>query len=69
MLCGFGSSTAVRTAISEYNGLFIWAVGNDTADIDERVEIYGSFNLDNIISVGGLNSDGTRSFHFELFNK
>ena len=57
---GFGSSTAVRTAISEYNGLFIWAVGNDTADIDERVEIYGSFNLDNIISVGGLNSDGTR---------
>lgn len=57
---GFGSSTAVRTAISEYNGLFIWAVGNDTEDIDERVKIYGSFNLDNIISVGGLNSDGTR---------
>lgn len=57
---GFGSSTAVRTAISEYDGLFIWAAGNDTVDIDERVEIYGSFNLDNIISVGGLNSDGTR---------
>lgn len=57
---GFGRSTAVRTAISDYNGLFIWAAGNETADIDERVEIHGSFNLDNIISVGALNSDGTR---------
>jgi len=57
---GFGCTTAVRTAISDYSGLFIWCAGNEEADIDERVEINGSFNLDNIISVGALNSDGTR---------
>lgn len=57
---GFGNSTAVRSAISEYNGLFVWSAGNETADIDERVAINGSFNLDNLISVGALNSDGTR---------
>ncbi len=59
---GFGNSTAIRTAISKYNGLFIWAAGNETTDIDERVNLNGSFNLDNIISVGALNSDGTRRF-------
>ena len=57
---GFGLSTAIRTAVSEYSGLFIWAAGNESVDIDQRVAIHGSFNLDNLISVGGLNNDGTR---------
>ena len=61
-VAGFGNSTstAIRTAVSEYSGLFVWAAGNETADIDQRVITSGSFNLDNLISVGALNEDGTR---------
>lgn len=57
---GLGSSTAVRSAISNFPGLFVWAAGNDTADIDPLVEANGSFELDNIVSVGSLAQNGER---------
>lgn len=57
---GFGESTLIRAAISEYNGLFVWAAGNEADNVDAYINTYGSFNLDNLISVGAINASGGR---------
>lgn len=57
---GFGRTTAVREAVRNYHGLFVWAAGNETTDVDTRISTYGSFNLSNLISVGAINEDETR---------
>lgn len=57
---GFGESTLIRAAISEYNGLFVWAAGNAADNVDAYINTYGSFNLDNLISVGAINASGGR---------
>ena len=53
---GLGETTAIRNAVSNFHGLFIWAAGNETCDIDTRVSVNGSFDLDNIISVGAIDA-------------
>ena len=57
---GFGTSTAVRTEVGKYCGLFVWTAGNEETNIDTRISSNGSFNLANLISVGALKSNGER---------
>lgn len=57
---GYGYNVALREAVSEYPGLFVWAVGNSKIDVDNYIEVYDSFDLSNIISVGAINSKGSR---------
>ena len=58
---GFGERTAVREAVRNYHGLFIWSAGNDSKNVDTLVSINGSFDLPNLVSVGSLTSLETRS--------
>lgn len=58
---GFGERTAVREAVRNYHGLFIWSAGNNSKNVDTLVSINGSFDLPNLVSVGSLTSLETRS--------
>ena len=58
---GYGTLTALRSAICNYPGLFTWSAGNTGTDVDEFLDDYGSFNLNNLIAVGAINSDGERA--------
>ena len=55
---GSDTSTAFRSAISNYPGLFVTAAGNDNKDIDETPDYPSCYNLPNIITVGAHNQDG-----------
>lgn len=57
---GFGEITAIRSAIENFPGLFVWSAGNNKINIDELIKENGSFNLPNLISVGSINQDGER---------
>ena len=59
-VAGFGESLAVREAVREYPGLFVWSAGNKDSDIDELINQNGSFDLPNIISVGAIDKNGKR---------
>ncbi len=57
---GYGFRTSLREVIRSYQGLFVWSASNDTFDVDNYILTNGSFDLSNIISVGAINSDGSR---------
>ncbi len=57
---GYGANTYFLSDIKNFPGLFVWSAGNEDADIDSRVSVYGSFDLPNLISVGAINSNGER---------
>ena len=57
---GYGSDTTVLTAVSQYNGLIVWSAGNGGQNVDNFADI-DDFNLNNIISVGAIDSSGNRS--------
>lgn len=58
---GYGDVVVAREqAISNYNGLFVCAAGNDAIDTDINLHYPSSHNLPNLISVGALDSDGDR---------
>lgn len=59
-ISGYGNSVTIREEVRAYPGLFIWAAGNDSKNIDEYISKNGTFNLPNIISVGAINSKGER---------
>lgn len=59
-ISGYGSNVSVREAVRNFPGLFVWAAGNDEADIDTMVNNNGTFNLPNVISVGSMDSNGNR---------
>lgn len=53
----FGIYTAILYAISDYPGLFVWSAGNNAECVDDYSAI-GQFDLDNLISVGAIKSNG-----------
>lgn len=57
---GFGISTSILTKISQFPGLFVWSAGNDDVDVDTYSTI-NNFDLDNLISVGSVQSNGDKS--------
>lgn len=59
-ISGFGKSTDIASAISNFPGLFVWAAGNDSNNIDSMSNV-SKFELPNLISVGALNSTGQRA--------
>lgn len=59
-ISGFGLNTALRDAIATYQGLFVWSAGNNGDNLDNFINI-DSFDLPNLISVGGHNRERTRS--------
>ena len=50
---------ALYQTIANSNMLFVVAAGNDSQDIDAKPSYPASYNLENLISVGNLNYDGT----------
>ena len=58
---GFGTNKAVLSAMKNFPGLLVWAAGNDGKNIDDFANIE-KFNLPNVISVGAIESDGTRRY-------
>lgn len=59
-VAGFGVSTSLLESIKAYEGLFVWAAGNDGNNVDSFVDIE-KFNLDNLISVGAIDKNNERS--------
>ena len=57
---GFGTAIGLVDEIQNYQGLIIWAAGNDGQNVDSFADI-DDFNLNNIISVGAIDSSGNRS--------
>jgi|GEM_PF-1402993 len=57
---GFGLNTEMRDVIETYQGLFVWSAGNNGDNLDNFINI-ASFNLPNLIAVGGHNRARTRS--------
>ena len=57
---GFGTNFGVLAAVYEYQGLFVWSVGNDGNNLD-NYSFISAFNLNNLISVGAIDSSGNRS--------
>lgn len=57
---GFGESEAIRGAVLDYPGLFVWSAGNLGVNID-RYYFIEYFNLDNLISVGAVDKTNKRS--------
>lgn len=56
---GFGTSTNLLSMISTFPGLFVWAAGNQNTNVDTYSTI-ARFDLDNLISVGAIRSNGER---------
>ena len=58
----FGKNTSVRAMVDNFPGLFVWSAGNNPVEnLDESIYKNGSFDLDNLISVGALSeSNNTR---------
>lgn len=59
-ISGFGNDTAILYSISQYPGLFVWAAGNESRNVDNYSEI-NKFDLDNLLSVGAINSAGAKA--------
>lgn len=62
--CSLGysrNSDALKTAIEEYDGLFIAAAGNDAQNTDSAKHYPSSFDCDNIISVANTTSSDVLS--------
>ena len=57
----FPNDSALYSAIDNYSGLFVTIAGNDHSNIDINPNYPGSFNIDNMITVGSIDSDGDRS--------
>lgn len=57
----FSNDSALYSAIDNYSGLFVTIAGNDHSNIDINPNYPGSFNIDNMITVGSIDSDGDRS--------
>lgn len=58
-ITGFGESVSKVTAISQFPGVFVWCAGNEANDVDKFTDI-GKFKLENLISVGAIDSSGAR---------
>ena len=63
---GYGTNTTLRTRISHYPGLFVWAAGNgdeygNPINLDDYTQI-NTFNIPNIIAVGAISSNGARAY-------
>ncbi len=56
---GFGTNTAVLSAMQNYPGLFVCAVGNDGKNVDE-LEKTNMFDIPNLISVGAVDQNNER---------
>lgn len=65
---GTSDGVSIREAIKQFKGLFVWSAGNDYLNIDKEINKCGSYNLDNLLSVGALTENGERS-HFSNFSK
>jgi subtilisin family serine protease len=52
VLSGLAYDAALETSISNYPGLFVGIAHNDNKDIDLSPSFPGSYNLDNLITVG-----------------
>ena len=53
------NDAALYQTIANSNMLFVVAAGNDSRNTDQRASYPASYDLENIISVGNLNYDGT----------
>lgn len=53
------NDNALYQTIANSNMLFVVAAGNDSQNTDQRASYPASYDLENIISVGNLNYDGT----------
>lgn len=53
------NDNALYQTIANSNMLFVVAAGNDSQNTDQRASYPASYNLENLISVGNLNYDGT----------
>ncbi|MCL2065740.1 MAG: S8 family serine peptidase [Candidatus Cloacimonetes bacterium] len=58
-LSQYGKSIAVKSAINNYPGLFIWSAGNGIVDVDSLRYIH-EFDLPNLIAVGATDITGER---------
>ena len=56
---GFTTSAAVKNAVYTYPGLFVWSAGNKGDNLDEN-ENWQSYIMQNLISVGALETTGAR---------
>lgn len=56
---GFGTNVAIRNAVANFPGLFVWSAGNDGKSVDAILDI-DKFNLGNLISVGALSKNEDR---------
>ncbi len=62
--CSLGSpigSAALENAIESYQGLLVCAAGNSNQNIDNTPLYPAAYNFDNIISVGAIDSNNSRS--------
>lgn len=55
----YGNDTALYAAIAKSNMLFVCAAGNDGRNLDNMPVYPGSYDLDNIICVANMKSNGT----------
>ena len=55
----YGKDRSMKRAINSYPGLFVWAAGNQTTNVDTRKHI-GMSSHNNLIAVGAINQYGNR---------
>lgn len=53
-------TTAVRTAIQSFNGLVVFAAGNENVNVDDNLDELATFDLPNLIIVGAIDCIGCR---------
>lgn len=63
-IAGFGRSPDILAAIEQYQGLFVWAAGNQYENLDLLPNIE-SYNLENLISVGAVDINNNLSVWLE----
>ena len=57
----FPKSDSLQSAIENYPGLFVTIAGNGNSNIDSNPNYPGSFNIDNLITVGSIDQNGDKS--------
>ena len=55
----YGNDTALYAAMAKSNMLFVCAAGNDGKNLNNMPVYPGSYDLDNVICVANIKSDGT----------
>lgn len=64
---GYGTDTFIAQAAKNYPGLFVWAAGNFYKNI--QYNSVGVFDADNIISVGAIQKNGSKSAYSNYGDK